>query len=64
LFEPAFRLGDEIAAGQLAGLIHDPVQPWKEPVAVTFAAAGVALCIRTFALAEAGDCLGHLGRDE
>jgi predicted deacylase len=64
LFEPAFRLGDEIAAGQVAGWIHDTVQPWKEPVAVTFGAAGVALCIRTYALAEAGDCLGHLGRDE
>jgi len=64
MFEPAFRLGDEISAGQLAGVIHDTVQPWKEPVPVTFGAAGVALCIRTFALTEAGDCLGHLGRDE
>ncbi len=64
LFEPAFRLGDEIAAGQLAGVIHDTVQPWKEPVPVTFGTAGVALCIRTFGLTEAGDCLGHLGRDE
>lgn len=64
MFEPAFRLGDEIAAGQLAGLIYDPVQPWKDPTPVTFASAGVALCIRTFGLAEVGDCLGHLGRDE
>jgi predicted deacylase len=63
IFEPAFRLGDEIAAGQLAGLIHDPVQPWREPVAVHFKGSGLALCIRTFALCAAGDCLGHLAGD-
>lgn len=64
LFEPAFRLGDEIAAGQVAGYIHDMVQVWKDPVPVTFGSAGVALCIRTWGLTEAGDCLGHLGCDE
>ncbi|MFM0157040.1 MULTISPECIES: succinylglutamate desuccinylase/aspartoacylase family protein [Paraburkholderia] len=63
IFEPRFRLGDEVTAGQLAGLIHDPVTPWREPVSVEFNADGVALCIRTFALVQPGDCLGHLGRD-
>jgi predicted deacylase len=63
IFEPKFRLGDEITAGQAAGLIHDPVMPWKEPVAVAFKGSGLAICIRTFALVEAGDCLGHLAND-
>jgi predicted deacylase len=64
LFEPYFRLGDELAAGQPAGVIHDTVQLWQDPVPVHFANAGLALCIRTHALVEAGDCLGHLARDE
>jgi predicted deacylase len=63
IFEPKFALGDEIKAGQLAGLIHDPVAPWKEPVEVAFKVGGLALCIRTFALVEPGDCLGHLASD-
>jgi predicted deacylase len=63
IFEPHYRLGDEVVGGQLAGKIHDPVVPWREPVAVTFDSDGVALCIRTFALVEPGDCLGHLGQD-
>jgi predicted deacylase len=63
IFEPAFRLGEEIVAGQLAGHIHDPRQPNSEPVAVHFAGAGLAICIRTLARVEAGDCLGHLACD-
>ncbi|HVC20139.1 MAG TPA: succinylglutamate desuccinylase/aspartoacylase family protein [Vicinamibacterales bacterium] len=63
LFEPHFSLGDEVHAGQLAGVIHDTVQPWLDPVPVSFGADGLVLCIRTFALVVAGDCLGHLGSD-
>ena len=64
IFQPAFRLGDEVKAGDLAGHVHDPVMPWREPVPVHFKGSGLALCIRTFALCEAGDCLGHLAGDE
>ena len=28
-----------------------------------FQASGLALCIRTYALVEPGDCLGHIGVD-
>ncbi|MDE3155955.1 MAG: succinylglutamate desuccinylase/aspartoacylase family protein [Acidobacteriota bacterium] len=63
LFEPRFSLGDEVKTGQLAGFIHDIIQPWLEPVPVTWGADGLVLCVRTFALVEAGDCLGHLGAD-
>ncbi|RUU56806.1 succinylglutamate desuccinylase/aspartoacylase family protein [Mesorhizobium sp. M2C.T.Ca.TU.002.02.1.1] len=59
-FEPRFALGDEVPAGALAGLIYDLDNPWAEPVPVHFRHGGFAVCIRTFSLVEAGDCLGHL----
>jgi len=62
LFEPAFRLGDKLEAGDIAGFIYNTENPWEKPTVIRFASAGVALCIRTFALVEPGDCLGHLGR--
>ena len=63
IFEPTFGLGDEVKAGQLAGVIHDPVDPWKEPTEVAWNGSGLVICTRTFALCEAGDCLGHLASD-
>jgi predicted deacylase len=63
IFEPTFGLGDEVKAGQLAGVIHDPVDPWKTPTEVAFKGGGLVICTRTFALCEAGDCLGHLAGD-
>lgn len=63
IFEPLFKLGDEVKAGQLAGLIHDPHEPWREPAEIHFAGSGLALCIRTFARVEPGDCLAHLASD-
>jgi predicted deacylase len=60
IFEPLFHLGDEVEAGVVAGLIHDPLEPWSEPAEVTFERGGTAICIRTHALVVAGDCLGHL----
>lgn len=62
-FEPKFALGDEVEAGAVAGLIYDIDNPWAEPLAVHFRHAGFAVCIRTFSLVEAGDCLGHLASD-
>jgi len=63
IFEPKFALGDEVKTGQIAGHVHDPIMPWKEPTEVRFNGSGLALCVRTFALVEAGDCLGHLASD-
>jgi predicted deacylase len=63
VFEPKFRLGDEVTAGQIAGHVHDPIMPWKPPTEVKFKGSGLVLCVRTFALVEAGDCLGHLASD-
>jgi uncharacterized protein len=63
VFERFFALGDEVKSGQVAGVIHDPVDPWKAPTEVAFKGVGLAICTRTFALCEAGDCLGHLAGD-
>lgn len=63
IFEPRFRLGDEVEAGQVAGYIHDPHLPWRAPEEIRFAGSGLALCIRMQAVVEAGDCLGHLAAD-
>ncbi len=64
IFEPAFRLGDEVAPGQLAGYVHDPHRPWAEPAEVRFEGGGLAVNIRTSALVQAGNCLGHLAQEE
>ncbi len=64
IFEPAYRLGDEVKEGQLAGLIHDPYRPWVEPEKVFFKAGGLAVMKRMLARVEAGNCLGHLAKEE
>jgi predicted deacylase len=61
-FEPAFRLGNSLEPNAVAGYIYDSINPWAQPETVHFRSKGVAVCIRTFAQVEAGDCLGHLGR--
>ena len=63
VFEPKVELGDEVEAGPLAGLIHEPETPWREPTDVHFNAAGVVICKRIPGRAERGDCLFHLGAD-
>lgn len=63
IFEPCFRLGDDVAAGQLAGRIFDPRDPQRPPVEIRFAGTGTVVCIRALAQVEPGDCLGHLGCD-
>ncbi|KAF1044639.1 succinylglutamate desuccinylase/aspartoacylase family protein [Xylophilus sp.] len=60
IFEPAFRLGDQVKAGQPAGWIHHPSHPQRPATPVHFEGDGMAICIRALAHCEAGDCLGHL----
>jgi predicted deacylase len=60
MFEPKFALGGDVKDGALAGMIYDVDNPWADPIAVPFRKGGLAVCIRTFSLVEAGDCLGHL----
>jgi predicted deacylase len=63
IFEPSFRLGDEVEKGMVAGSIHDPYAPWAKPEQILFAASGRAVCIRTRPNVVPGDCLGHLASD-
>jgi len=63
LFEPAVELGEGVAAGQLAGLMHFPLTPWRDPDPMYFARAGMVLCRRVPGRTERGDCVFHLGSD-
>ena len=60
MFEPAFVLGEDVAAGQLAGRIFDIARPFAPPVEIRFPTSGTAVCTRGAGLARAGDCLLHL----
>jgi predicted deacylase len=60
VFEPLFVLGQVVKAGQLAGYLYDQEEPWREPEPLYFEGDGLVVCVRTFALVEAGDCLVHL----
>ena len=63
VFEPAFALGDHVREGQIAGRLFDPHQPWRAPLEIRFRADGVAMCVRTLARVEPGDCLALLAAD-
>jgi predicted deacylase len=63
LFEPAFKLGDEVKAGALAGLTYCQQRPVSEPVVSYFKADGFVICRRHPALVQAGDCIAHTAID-
>jgi predicted deacylase len=63
VFEPLAALGEEVRAGQPAGLIHHTETPWREPARVDFARDGVVLVKRWPGMTARGDCLFHLGTD-
>ncbi|SAK96535.1 succinylglutamate desuccinylase/aspartoacylase [Caballeronia hypogeia] len=63
VFEPAFALGDDVCAGQLAGRLFDPHEPWRAPREIVFRGAGRVMCVRTFARVEAGDCIALIAAE-
>ncbi len=63
VFEPLVELGDTVAKGQPAGLIHTPETPWRAPAEVAFGHEGFVLCKRIPGRTMRGDCLFHLGTD-
>ena len=63
VFEPVVRLGDRVAKGQLAGQVFNPHTPWAAPVALRFAEAGLAVCLRSLAGVQAGDCVALIASD-
>ncbi|MFC4518477.1 succinylglutamate desuccinylase/aspartoacylase family protein [Cupriavidus pinatubonensis] len=60
VFEPCFTLGQEVAAGQLAGRLFDPYAPWEPPREMHFGGSGVVVCARSLAGVEPGDCIALL----
>jgi predicted deacylase len=57
LFEPYVEIGDEAIAGQAAGAIHFPQEPWREPLIAKFTDSGTvhATCVNS--RVEIGDRL-------
>jgi predicted deacylase len=64
VFVRSFELGDSIRSGDVAGKIYDIHDPWRAPEQVVFRSDGLAICVRTLARVQAGDCLAHLAADE
>jgi predicted deacylase len=63
IFEPAANIGDEVTKGQIAGRIHFPDLPTREPETLLFESSGLVACRRVPSLAERGDCLFKLMAD-
>jgi len=63
LFEPLVDLGDEVAEGQLAGLLHSIDRPFNKPDEVRFTCSGMVVCKRFPTLVKRGDCLVELLQD-
>lgn len=57
IFEPFAEIGDEVTKGQIAGWIHFPDAPTREPEAHFFESPGLVACRRVPSLTERGDCL-------
>lgn len=57
LFEPFAKPGDEVAAGQAAGVIHPFGDADAQPVELQFAASGIIIFRRFPTLTELGDSL-------
>jgi predicted deacylase len=62
IIEPVAALGDTVAAGDLAALVHDLDDPAAAPVGVHFGAAGIVIVRRLPAPALAGDYLFTTGQ--
>ncbi len=56
-FEPAVRLGDTVAAGDVAGWYHDLERLEVEAETLRFAEGGIVISRRLHTHSEAGDCL-------
>jgi len=63
LFEPAFRLGERVKAGQTAGFIHFRDEPDRAPRRLEFQRDAMVVCRRVPALVEPGDCICQLASD-
>jgi uncharacterized protein len=56
-FEPVARLGDRVAAGDLAGWYHDLERIGDNEEPLRFAEGGIVISQRLHTMCESGDCL-------
>ncbi len=63
IFEPLFRLGQPVTAGQPAGLTYSQYEPTREPNVSYFRADGFVICRRHPGLVQPGDCVAHVAID-
>ncbi len=57
LFEPYVKLGDAVKAGQPAGAIHFPDEPWREPWIAHFKRDAFVHAVRQLAHTQLGDMM-------
>lgn len=57
IFEPAADIGEEVAKGQVAGWMHFPDLPTRQPEKLLFESSGLVACRRVPSLTARGDCL-------
>ncbi|MBI1774375.1 MAG: succinylglutamate desuccinylase/aspartoacylase family protein [Proteobacteria bacterium] len=63
VFEPVAIPGDAVREGQLAGYVHLPHAPWREPETVAFRRSGLVICRRFPCATKRGDCLYQIATD-
>ena len=63
IFEPAAKIGDEVVTGQIAGRIHFPDLPTREPETLFFESSGLVACRRAPSHTDRGDCLFKIMAD-
>ena len=61
LFEPRVRLGDEVKAGDVAGVVHPVDDSERDGAELQFCADGIVVCRRFPARTIRGDYLLHVG---
>ena len=63
LFEACFEVGDDVAAGQIAGWLHFVLEPERPPRELRFEAEGLVLSRVDLGLVKRGEKLALLGSD-
>lgn len=63
VFEPLKGIGDDVATGEITGLIHQPQTPLRSPIEITSPYAGIVLCQRAMAQVVRGDAVFQIAAD-
>lgn len=63
VFEPLKSIGDNVAEGEVVGLIHHPETPQKAPDEVTSPFTGIVLCQRAMAQVQRGDAVYQIAAE-